>query len=131
MKALFLLILASYLTLWHEMSRIKWKAVRINNKINLNYPNLQGNSIFDKIICISLKKKNDEFQYVYYAKRAMMSIAILLIPWFICVYLYDWYKIKQFLLVHLIISIFVGSAPTNILNVIFVMYEKKITAKEI
>ncbi len=125
MKMFFLLILSAYLTLWHEMSRIKWKVTRINNDIDLNHSSLQKNSFSNKIICFSFKKKKGEYQYVYYAKRVIILISTLLIPWFFCVYLYEWYNIKQFLLIHLIISIFICSAPTNVFNIIFAMYEKK------
>ncbi len=125
MKMFFLLILSAYLSLWHQMSRIKWNASRKNDKIDLNYPSLQKNSFFNKIICFSLKKKNGEFQYVYYAKRIILLISILLIPWFVFVYLHEWYNIKQYLLFHLIMLIFVYTAPTNIFHVIFAMYERK------
>ena len=96
MKMFVLMILSAYLRLWHEMSRIEWNVKRVNDQIDLNYPSLQKNCLLNKIICFSLKKKNGEFQYAYYAKRAIGLIAILLVPWFVCVYLNEWYSIKHY-----------------------------------
>ena len=125
MKTFFLLILSAYIALSYEMSRLKWKAARINDEIGLNYPSLQKNSFSNKIICFSLKKKDGEYQYLYYAKRIIILISILLLPWFVCVYLFEWYNIKQFLLIHLIMTIVVFSVPTNFFYVIVAMYERK------
>lgn len=125
MKMFVLMILSAYLSLWHEISRIEWNANRINNQIDLDHPSLQKHSLSNKIICFSLKKKNGECQYAYYAKRVIVLMAILLIPWFVCVYLFEWYSIKQFLLVHLIMVTIVFSAPTNVFHVIWGAYENK------
>lgn len=125
MKMFVLMILSAYLSLWHEMSRIEWKAKRVNDQIDLNYPSLQKNSLSNKIICFSLKKKNGECQYAYYAKRVIVLMAILLMPWFVCVYIYEWYSVKQVLILHLVMLIIVISAPTNVFHMIWGAYENK------
>lgn len=125
MKLFILLIVSSYLALWYEESRLKWKATRIKNNVDLNCSRLQENNFINKIICFSFKKRGKEYQYVYYAKIAILLIGIILIPWFICVYIYEWYNIKHFIMIHLIVMIFIFSAPTNVLNLIYSIYEKR------
>ena len=124
-KFFILMVLSAYFTLWYEKSRLKWNATRIKDDIDLNCLSLQKNSFINKIICFSFKKRGNEYQYVYYAKKAILLICIMLIPWFICVYIYEWYNIKQAVLSHLIIVIFVFSSPTNIFNLIFSIYKRK------
>ncbi len=125
----FLLILSAYLKLWHEMSRIKWNSSRKNFEIDCNDLSLRDMSLLNRIIVFSLKKKNGEYQYIYFAKKVILLISILFIPWFACVYFYEWYNIKSFVLVHLVALIIIGSAPTNIFQVIATIYEKKMLNK--
>ena len=120
-----LLILSAYFSLWHEMSRLKWATDRTTNEINLDYPSLQKKTFLNKIICLSLKKREGQYQYVYYVKKGIIVLCILLIPWFFCVYLYEWYNVKQFVLIHLIVTICGFHAPTNVYRMIVAMYEKK------
>lgn len=124
MKLFILLIVSAYLALWYEKSRLKWKATRIKNNVDLNCLRLQENNFINKIICFSFKKISNEYQYVYYAKIAVLLIAIILVPWFICIYIYEWYNIKEFILIHFVVMIFLFFAPTNILNLIYSIYEK-------
>ena len=58
-----LLILSAYFSLWHEMSRLKWATDRTTNEINLGHPSLQKKTFLNKIICLSLKKREGQYQY--------------------------------------------------------------------
>lgn len=125
MKLFFIMILSTYITLWSQVDRIKWNEARIGDDIDINLSKLQRDSFFNRIIHFSLKKKNGECQYIYYVKRIIIIVAVLLIPWFIFAYLYEWYNIRSFIIGHLIIWVFVCSAPANIFNVIVAMYRRK------
>ena len=81
--------------------------------------------MLDKYKIISPSKK--ERNYFYYSKKMCKYLLFLSIPWFVTIYLKEWYLISSFIRWHLLFSFIIGLLP--ILTLIFMMIVYEIKAK--
>lgn len=126
MKYFVLAVIITYWDLWDNFSKFD----RILSDFAITSVRLKDfeeePDLMSRIIVWSLSKKNDEYQYVYYSKRIIYTVAVLLIPWFILVYLGEWYNTYHFLVGQLIFAIVIARMPHSILVSIKSSYDRRL-----
>ena len=79
----------------------------------------------DRVIVFSLTKKNDKFQYIYYARKVIIILSVLFVPWFVLVYFMKWYYISTFYWPQFFVSVFLVRTPSLIFTFILDAYARR------
>lgn len=122
------LVFITYFSLFRNFSRFEsslvpytfksWDLIKLDRIKN-------STDFIDRVIVFSLTKRNDEFQYIYYARKVIIILAVVFVPWFVLVYFMKWYYISTFFWAQFIISVFLVRTPSLLFTMILSAYAKR------
>ncbi len=119
------LVFITYFSLFRNFSRFNESLLPFNT-CEFKFDRLKNTkSILNRAIIFSLTKRNDEFQYIYYARKVIIILAVLFVPWFVLVYFMKWFYIPTFFGSQFIVSVFLVRTPSLLFTFILDAYAKR------
>ena len=122
------LVFITYFSLFRNFSLFKssllpytfksWDLIKLDRIKN-------STAFIDRVIVFSLIKRDDEFQYIYYARKVIIILAVLFVPWFVLVYFMKWFYVSTFFWAQFIVSVFLVRTPSLLFTLILDAYGRR------